>query len=89
MTDIVKKISYAMSLRTPQQEALAFLDKISANCDYKKDSKAGIEAVASDKLRESSENPCRGTVRLSLFLLCYGNGYRQDPPDGRLHLLSL
>ena len=36
MADIVKRISYAMSLRTPQEEALSFLDKISANCDYKR-----------------------------------------------------
>ena len=47
MADIVKRISYAMSLRTPQTEALSYLDAISANCDYKKDSKAEIEAVAS------------------------------------------
>ena len=47
MADIVKRISYAMSLRTPQQEALAYLDAISSNCDYKKDSKEGIEASAS------------------------------------------
>ena len=39
MADIVKRISYAMSLRTPQQEALSYLDTISVNCDYKKDSK--------------------------------------------------
>lgn len=47
MADIVKQISYAMSLRTPQQEALAYLDAISTNCDYQKDSKAKIETVAS------------------------------------------
>lgn len=55
MADIVKKISYAMSLRTPQQEALAFLDKISANCDYKKDSKAAVEAVASENCENQRE----------------------------------
>lgn len=55
MTDIVKKISYAMSLRTPQQEALAFLDKISANCDYKKDSKAAVETVASENCENQRE----------------------------------
>lgn len=47
MADVVKRISYAMSLRTPQQEALSYLDAISTNCDYKKDSKEEIEAIAS------------------------------------------
>ena len=48
MTDIVKKISYAMSLRSPQTEALSFLDAISSFCDYKKDSKSQVEKVASE-----------------------------------------
>lgn len=46
MTDIVDKIGYAMSLRVPQKEALSYLDAISNNCDYKKDSKATIESIA-------------------------------------------
>ena len=33
----VKKISLAMSLRTPQEEALYYLDKISSNVNYKED----------------------------------------------------
>lgn len=33
----VKKISYAMSLREPQKEALSYLDAITSNCDYQKD----------------------------------------------------
>lgn len=36
-----------MSLRTPQEEALSYLDAISTHCDYKKDSKETVEAVAS------------------------------------------
>ena len=48
MADIVTKIGYAMSLRKPQQEALSYLDAISTHCDYKKDSKAAIEAVATE-----------------------------------------
>ena len=47
MADIVKKIGYAMSLRGPQQEALGYLDAISAHCDYRRDSKAAVEAAAS------------------------------------------
>ena len=46
MSEIVNKIKYAMSLRTPQEEALSYLDAISSHCDYKKDSKDIIEAVA-------------------------------------------
>ena len=37
-----------MSLRTPQEEALSYLDAISSHCDYKKDSKDVIEAAASE-----------------------------------------
>ena len=48
MADIVTKIGYAMSLRTPQQEALSYLDAISTHCDYQKDSKANIEDVATE-----------------------------------------
>lgn len=48
MSEIVNKIKYAMSLRTPQEEALSYLDAISSYCDYKKDSKDVVEAAASD-----------------------------------------
>ena len=48
MADIVTKIGYAMSLRKPQKGALSYLDAISTHCDYKKDSKAVIEAVATE-----------------------------------------
>lgn len=47
MADIVEKIKYAMSLRTPQAEALSYLDAISAHCDYKNDSKEAVEKTAS------------------------------------------
>lgn len=48
MSEIVNRIKYAMSLRTPQEEALSYLDAISSHCDYKKDSKDVIEAAASE-----------------------------------------
>ena len=35
MSEIVNKIKYAMSLRTPQEEALSYLDAISSHCDYR------------------------------------------------------
>lgn len=48
MSDMVKKIGYAMSSRTPQQEALSYLDAISSHCDYQKNSKSEIESIASE-----------------------------------------
>lgn len=46
MDNIVNQIGYAMSLRTPQKEALQYLDAISSNCDYKRYTLAEVEAVA-------------------------------------------
>ena len=46
MAEIVNKIKYAMSLRTPQAEALSCLDAISSHCDCRKDSKEALEAAA-------------------------------------------
>ena len=48
MSDIVNRIKYAMSLRTPQEEALSYLDAISTHCDYKRDSKDTVDAVATE-----------------------------------------
>lgn len=48
MSDIVKRISYAMSLRAPQEEALSYLDAISTKCEYKNGNKEKIEKVASE-----------------------------------------
>lgn len=45
----VTKISLAMSLRDPQEEALAILDKISSNCDYQKDSMEFIARTATEQ----------------------------------------
>ena len=39
---------YGASYEDAQQEALSYLDAISTHCDYKKDSKAAIEAVATE-----------------------------------------
>lgn len=44
-----------MSLRTPQKEALSYLDAISTHCDYKKDSKAEIEAIATEHCEKQRE----------------------------------
>ena len=48
MSDIVKRISYVMSLRAPQEEALSYLDAISTKCEYKNGNKEKIEEVASE-----------------------------------------
>ena len=48
MSEIVNKIKYAMSLRTPQEEALSYLDAITSHCDYKIDSKEIVEAAATE-----------------------------------------
>lgn len=48
MADIVKRIAYAMSLRAPQREALSYLDAINSHCDYQRDDKAAVEAVATE-----------------------------------------
>ena len=46
MSNIVNQIGYAMSLREPQKEALQYLDAISSNCDYQRNTLAEVEAVA-------------------------------------------
>lgn len=46
MSNIVNQIGYAMSLREPQKEALQYLDTISSNCDYQRNTLAEIESVA-------------------------------------------
>ena len=74
MSGIVNRIRYAMSLRTPQEEALSYLDAISTHCDYKKDDKEAVEAVASRILRKQQEG--QNKVRLSFVLLQHGNRNR-------------
>ena len=67
MADVVKSISYAMSLRTPQEEALSYLDAISSNCDYKNDDKTAVEAVAS----ENCENQRTVNSKFEFPSFCY------------------
>lgn len=67
MAEIVNKIKYAMSLRTPQEEALSYLDAISSHCDYKKDNKETVEAAAS----EYCENPRKVTSKFDFPSFCY------------------
>ncbi len=67
MPDIVKSIKYAMSLRTPQEEALSYLDAITSHCDYKKDSKETVEKVAS----EYCEKQRRITSKFDFPTFCF------------------
>ncbi len=67
MADVVKSISYAMSLRTPQEEALSYLDAISSHCDYKNDDKTAVEAVAS----ENCENQRTVNSKFEFPSFCY------------------
>lgn len=46
MDNIVNQIGYAMSLREPQKKALQYLDAISSNCDYKRNTLDEVEAIA-------------------------------------------
>lgn len=67
MSGTVSKIKYAMSLRTPQEEALSYLDAISTHCDYKKDNKEAVEAAAS----EYSENNRKVRTKFDFPSFCY------------------
>lgn len=67
MSEIVNIIKYAMSLRTPQEEALSYLDAISTHCDYKKDSKGEVEAAAT----EYCENQRKVNAKFDFPSFCY------------------
>lgn len=67
MSGTVSKIKYAMSLRTPQEEALSYLDTISTHCDYRRDNKENIEAAAS----EYSENNRKISTKFDFPSFCY------------------
>ena len=67
MSEIVNKIKYAMSLRTPQEEALSYLEAISTHGDYKKDSKEVVEAAAT----EYCENQRKVNTKFDFPSFCY------------------
>lgn len=67
MSGTVLKIKYAMSLRTPQEEALSYLDAISTHCDYMRDDKDTVEGVAS----EYSENNRKVRTNFDFPSFCY------------------
>lgn len=67
MSGTVSKIKYAMSLRTPQEEALLYFDAISTHCDYRRDDKETVEAAAS----EYSENNRKVRTKFDFPSFCY------------------
>ncbi|WP_301043502.1 DEAD/DEAH box helicase, partial [Parabacteroides goldsteinii] len=69
MANITKSIKYAMSLRTPQEEALSYLDAISQHCDYKKDSKADVEKIASEYCEK--QNKIKVSDKFDFPSFCY------------------
>ena len=59
MSDIVTKISYAMSLREPQKEALSILDSISSIVDFKSSSsEASNRFMVKDKAIKVASEKC-------------------------------
>lgn len=69
MVDIVSRISYAMSLRGPQKEALSYLDAISTHCDYQRDSKAAVEAAATEHCEK--QRPIKVDAKFDFPSFCF------------------
>lgn len=69
MADIVCRISYAMSLRGPQKEALSYLDAISTHCDYQRDSTATVEAAATEHCEK--QRPIKVDAKFDFPSFCF------------------
>lgn len=69
MADIVSRISYAMSLRGPQKEALSYLDAISTHCDYQRDSTAAVEAAATEYCEK--QRPIKVDAKFDFPSFCF------------------
>ena len=68
MADIVCRISYAMSLRGPQKEALSYLDAISTHCDYQRDSTA-VEPAATEHCEK--QRPIKVDAKFDFPSFCF------------------
>ena len=67
MDTIVKKISYAMSLREPQSEALDFLNNIVSDINFKTTTKSDVERAAVKRLAEqSATDNCEGDTTIKV-----------------------
>lgn len=69
MADIVCRISYAMSLRGPQKEALSYLDAISTHCDYQRDITAAVEAAATEHCEK--QRPIKVDAKFDFPSFCF------------------
>ena len=69
MADIVCRISYALSLRGPQKEALSYLDAISTHCDYQRDSTAAVEAAATEHCEK--QRPIKVDAKFDFPSFCF------------------
>lgn len=69
MADIVSRISYAMSLRGPQKEALSYLDAISTHCDYQRDSTAAVETAATEHCEK--QHPIKVDAKFDFPSFCF------------------
>lgn len=69
MADITRQISYAMSLRTPQKEALDYLAAISDHCDYQHDSKESVESTATEYCENN--NKIKVSEKFNFPSFCY------------------
>lgn len=69
MADIVCRISYAMSLRGPQKEALSYLDAIRTHCDYQRDSTAAVEAAATEHCEK--QRPIKVDAKFDFPSFCF------------------
>lgn len=69
MADIVCRISYAMSLRGPQKEALSYLDATSTHCDYQRDSTAAVEAAATEHCEK--QRPIKVDAKFDFPSFCF------------------
>lgn len=82
MADIVSRISYAMSLRGPQKEALSYLDAISTHCDYQRDSTAAVEAAATEHCEK--QRPIKVDAKFDFPSFCFA----MATGIGKTHLMG-
>lgn len=82
MADIVCRISYAMSLRGPQKEALSYLDAISTHCDYQRDSTAAVEAAATEHCEK--QRPIKVDAKFDFPSFCFA----MDTGIGKTRLMG-
>ena len=87
MADITRQIAYAMSLRTPQKEALDYLAAISSHCDYQHDSKESIESTATEYCENNNKIKVSEKFNFPSFCYAMATGIGKTRLMGGLHIL--